>query len=124
MKNRTTAGLLALLLGGIGGHKFYLDRPGQGLLYLLFCWTFIPAFIAFIEAIMYFSMSDASFDATYNAGVLAARPAAPMIVQVTNTATANGRSVASELKDLKALWESGDLTEAQFQAQKAKLLSA
>jgi TM2 domain-containing membrane protein YozV len=124
MKSKTTAGLLALLLGGIGAHKFYLDRPGQGILYLLFFWTFIPAFIAFIEAIVLFTMSDASFDATYNAGAIAARLPAPTIVQVTNTATANGRSVASELKELKALRDSGDLTDDEFQAQKTKLLKA
>jgi TM2 domain-containing membrane protein YozV len=124
MKNRTTAGLLALLLGGIGVHKFYLDRPGQGLLYLLFCWTFIPSFIALIEAIMYFSMSDAAFNAAYNPGLLAVRAPEPMIVQVTSTATANGRSVASELRELKTLRESGDLTEDEFQTQKAKLLKA
>ena len=31
MKSKTTAGILALLLGGLGVHKFYLDRTGQGL---------------------------------------------------------------------------------------------
>ena len=64
-KSRTTAGLFALLLGGIGIHKFYLGKPGQGVLYVVFCWTFIPAIIAFIEAIVYFSMSDADFAAKY-----------------------------------------------------------
>jgi hypothetical protein len=34
--------ILALLLGGIGVHKFYLDKPGAGIFYLLLCWTFIP----------------------------------------------------------------------------------
>lgn len=56
-KDKTTAGLLALFLGGIGIHKFYLGKGGQGVLYLIFCWTLIPAFIAFIEAIIYFTAS-------------------------------------------------------------------
>lgn len=56
-KNQTTAGLLALFLGGLGIHKFYLGKGGQGVLYILFCWTFIPAVIAFIEAIIYFTAS-------------------------------------------------------------------
>ena len=33
--SRGVAGLLALMLGGLGGHKFYLGKTGQGLLYLL-----------------------------------------------------------------------------------------
>ena len=60
-KSRLTAALLALLLGGIGIHKFYLGRIVQGVLYLLFCWTFIPAIIGLIEGIVLLSMSDKDF---------------------------------------------------------------
>lgn len=49
-KDPTTALLLALFLGGIGGHKFYLGQVGLGVVYLLFSWTFIPGIVAFIEA--------------------------------------------------------------------------
>lgn len=65
IKSKVTAILLALLLGGIGGHKFYLDRPGQGILYLVFCWTFIPSVIAVIEAIVYLATSDEAFHVKY-----------------------------------------------------------
>ena len=64
-KSKTTAGLFALLLGGIGIHKFYLGRPVQGILYILFCWTFIPAIIALIEDIIYLTMSDEKFAQKY-----------------------------------------------------------
>lgn len=64
-KSRVVAGIFALLLGGIGIHKFYLGRVGQGILYVLFCWTFIPAVIAFIEGIVYLCMSDESFEQKY-----------------------------------------------------------
>jgi TM2 domain-containing membrane protein YozV len=50
-KNPTVAVLLALFLGGIGIHKFYLNQPVAGILYLIFCWTGIPAVIAFFEAL-------------------------------------------------------------------------
>lgn len=44
--------LLAFFLGGFGAHKFYSGNTGKGILYLVFCWTSIPAIIAFIEFII------------------------------------------------------------------------
>ncbi len=44
--------LLAFLVGGLGIHNFYAGKIGLGILYLLFFWTFIPAFAAFIQAII------------------------------------------------------------------------
>jgi len=41
--------LLALFLGGLGMHHFYLRRTGLGILYILFCWTGIPTFLGIIE---------------------------------------------------------------------------
>lgn len=64
-KDKTVAALLALFLGGIGIHKFYLGKTGQGVLYLIFCWTFIPAIIGFFNAIGLFSMSQEDFAAKY-----------------------------------------------------------
>lgn len=39
-------------LGGFGAHKFYAGNTGLGILYLLFCWTYIPAIISIIELIV------------------------------------------------------------------------
>jgi hypothetical protein len=64
-KSRIAAALLAFFLGGLGVHKFYLGRMVWGFVYLLFCWTFIPAFVSFIEFIVYLCMSDESFAAKY-----------------------------------------------------------
>lgn len=61
-----TAAILALLLGGIGVHKFYLGRPIQGIFYLLFFWLLIPTFIALIEGVVYLSMSDDRFQRKYS----------------------------------------------------------
>lgn len=47
--NKTVYLLLAFFLGGFGIHKFYVGKIGAGIGYILFSWTFIPAFIAFIE---------------------------------------------------------------------------
>lgn len=64
-KNRIAAALLALFLGGFGVHKFYLGKIGQGFLYLIFCWTFIPTFISFVEFIIYLCSSDENFARKY-----------------------------------------------------------
>ncbi len=64
-KNRVLAALLAFFLGWFGAHKFYLGRIGQGILYLIFCWTAIPALIAFVEFIIYLVTSDEEFAKKY-----------------------------------------------------------
>lgn len=66
MKDKTTAALLAFFLGGFGAHKFYLDQTGKGLLYFLFSWTFIPAFVAFFEFFMFLFMNQREFNRKYN----------------------------------------------------------
>ncbi|MEP6803854.1 MAG: TM2 domain-containing protein [Flavobacterium sp.] len=68
MKSKLTAAILALFLGGLGIHKFYLGQSGQGILYLLFCWTLIPGILAFFQFIGLLLMSDHSFDMKYNRG--------------------------------------------------------
>lgn len=64
-KERTTAAIFALLLGGLGAHKFYLGKTLQGVLYLVFFWTFIPAIVGFIEGIIYLTKSDQEFQNKY-----------------------------------------------------------
>lgn len=64
-KNKIAAGILAILLGDFGIHKFYLGNIGMGIVYLLFFWTGIPAIIGLIEGIIYLTMSDESFCQKY-----------------------------------------------------------
>ena len=64
-KNKLVAALLAIFLGGLGIHKFYLGKIGWGIVYLLFCWTSIPSIIGFIEGIIYLVMSDSEFAKKY-----------------------------------------------------------
>ena len=63
--------LLALFLGCFGLHHFYLGRTGLGVLYLLFCWTGIPAILGFIEC-FFMPGRVREFNAIQAAGIAAA----------------------------------------------------
>lgn len=65
-KDKTAAILFCLFLGGFGAHKFYLGRTGMGVVYLLFFWTLIPGFVAFIDLIVLATMKQEAFDRAYN----------------------------------------------------------
>lgn len=140
MKDKNTAGIFALLLGGIGVHKFYLDQPILGLLYLLFCWTFVPAIISLIEGIVYLTMNQVAFDAKYNAGMSVTTPEQNIVVNVSNTQSLPAFSpsatsapppppkapsdddLVARLRSLHALHTDGILTDEEFAAQKQRIL--
>jgi TM2 domain-containing membrane protein YozV len=125
MKDKNSAGLLALFLGGFGGHKFYLEQTGLGVLYLLFCWTFVPALISIVEAIILFSMSREAFDRKYNAAymaVFASSPPQSIVVNVTSSASASV-DIGEKLAALHNLKVMGAITDEEFTTQKQRLLS-
>ncbi|HOO27728.1 MAG TPA: TM2 domain-containing protein [Lachnospiraceae bacterium] len=43
--------LLAVFLGDFGIHQFYAGRVRRGILYLIFCWTFIPELLSIFDII-------------------------------------------------------------------------
>ncbi len=59
--DRQTAGFLAIFLGTVGVHKFYMGHVGAGLLCCFFCWTFIPTIVGIVEGIKLFSMTEEEF---------------------------------------------------------------
>lgn len=134
MKDKNVAGILALFLGGLGVHKFYLGQTGMGILYILFCWTWIPVIVSLIEGIVFLASSKEAFDAKYNRGLLPAPAAAAVapsvaapqniVVNVANTAQANGGDVVERIKSLYELKQSGALSEEEYADQKRKLLGA
>ena len=69
IKSKVAAGILAIFFGGIGVHKFYMGQIGMGILYLLFCWTGIPACIGFVEGIIYLCSNDENFMLKYHVRV-------------------------------------------------------
>jgi TM2 domain-containing membrane protein YozV len=68
IKDKNIAGLLALFLGPLGVHRFYLDQVGLGIFYLIFFWFPLTWLIAFVDAIILLSMDKDKFDARYNHG--------------------------------------------------------
>lgn len=70
MKSKTVAVLLALFLGGLGVHKFYLGRTTAGVLSLVFCWTFIPALVALVDIVLMLCTSDADWAKKYGPEVV------------------------------------------------------
>ncbi len=52
-KNRTLAGILAIFLGTIGIHHFYMGNVKKGLVYLVLFWTGIPTILGFLDGAAY-----------------------------------------------------------------------
>ncbi len=61
LKDKTVAALLAIFLGGIGVHKFYLGHTVAGIIYICFCWTGIPEVLGVIEGIIYLASNSENF---------------------------------------------------------------
>ncbi|MFP4162631.1 MAG: TM2 domain-containing protein [Chitinispirillaceae bacterium] len=77
-RDKVVAGVLAIVLGGFGAHKFYLGFVGPALVYLLvntigllvtWIFGFLPNYvlwvIALVEGIIYLTKSDEEFEQTY-----------------------------------------------------------
>jgi len=63
---RKIAIVLAIFLGWLGAHRFYLGQIGWGIVYLLIFWIFVPlvVVISLIDAIRYFFMTEDEFTPT------------------------------------------------------------
>jgi TM2 domain-containing membrane protein YozV len=68
------AGILAILLGALGIHKFYLGYTKEGVIMLLVSvltlgiGAFVMSIIGLIEGIVYLTKPDDQFAATYVSG--------------------------------------------------------
>ena len=124
MKSKSTAALLALFLGSIGIHRFYLNQSGRGILYLLFCWTLIPFLISLIDFIWLLTMNENTFNQKFNYHYQTP------FQNHTNITVTNGTqnqplvktSASDEIKKLHDLKEQGILTQEEFELRKKKLL--
>ena len=67
-KSRGIAAILAILLGSLGIHYFYIGKPTGGIVYLILtvisCGT-IPAILGLVQGIMMLCMSNQEFERRY-----------------------------------------------------------
>lgn len=120
MRSRTAAILICFFGGYFGIHKFYLGKNIAGILYLVFCWTFIPGIISFFEFLGLCFMSDREFDARFNY-------ATPNQLDQSSSRSVvqSGRSskdATATLYDLKKLYEDGIITAEEYEAKRRKML--
>ncbi|HEY0867343.1 MAG TPA: TM2 domain-containing protein [Fimbriimonas sp.] len=68
-EKKLPAGILAILLGGFGIHKFYLGYVTAGLIQIVLTLCFgLGALIGIIEGIIYLTKTDQDFVDTYVRG--------------------------------------------------------
>ena len=128
MKDKNTAALLAFFLGGLGAHRFYLGQTGLGFVCLIFCWTFIPAFIALIDFVLFLTMSKESFDRKYQHAMYQNAPMnMPQFTnQIINNYTPHSPAIVNdmttEIERLHSLKERGIITQTDFDDAKRRLI--
>ena len=68
-KSRITAALLAIFLGLVGAHKFYLGHPKLGIIYIVLTCTIIGGVFtgwgSIVEGVMYLTKSEEDFQRVY-----------------------------------------------------------
>lgn len=67
---KTTAGILGIVLGSFGAHKFYLGYQKEGIIQLVVTVVTcgLGGVVGFVEGIIYLTKSDDEFYQTYQVG--------------------------------------------------------
>lgn len=110
MKNKTTALILSILVGGLGVDRFYLGYTGMGILKLLTGGVFGIVYIIDIVRIATGSLTPADgsqYEEEYQKGVVQAVP------------TSNAYDDLKKIADLHA---QGVLSDAEYEKMKADLM--
>lgn len=120
MRNRTAAILICFFGGYFGIHKFYLGQNAQGVLYLLFFWTFIPGVISFFDFLGLCFMSDREFEARFNyANTNQIDRGSSYPLPSSNK---SAKDATATLYDLKKLYEDGIITAEEYEVKRRKML--
>ncbi len=69
-KDKNIAAVLALVLGVIGVHRFYLGQNGLGVLYIFLTFIGVSPILAIIDFLVFITMRSEVFDLKYNDAIL------------------------------------------------------
>lgn len=108
-RQRTTAIALAFAGAPFGIHQWYLGRKARGILSAIFFATGIPTLVSIYDGIRMVLDGQRAFDEQFNPERVAQE-------------RAELAALMAQIEELHALKEKGALTEAEFRAQKARLL--
>ncbi len=121
MKDRVTALLVCFFLGGFGIHKFYLGKTTEGIIYLIFSWTFIPSIFAFFEFFGLCFMSDREFHVRFNydyyGGSIGQSSSSSLMTQQRSA-----KDSTAALYDLKKLYDDEIITAEEYEMKRRKIL--
>lgn len=147
MKSKFTAGILCLLVGGLGIHEFYLGDTKKGIYYIIaFIICAVTGFGAILYlifqigvAIHYFTMDQKKFDEKYNPSLKTHTPYPGFgTIQYVDDqgyqtqkqeaaalqADASKKSKILQLKELKHLLDEGLISQEEFDTKKQKILNS
>jgi TM2 domain-containing membrane protein YozV len=121
MKDRVIAILLCFFVGGFGIHKFYLGKNTEGIIYLIFSWTFIPSIFSFFEFLGLCFMSQREFNARFNydypGGSIDQGSSYPLMTQQRSA-----QDSTAALYDLKKLYDDQIITAEEYEMKRRKIL--
>lgn len=123
-KNRKIAALLAFASAAnpipiSGLHKFYLNQPLWGVLYLLLSWTLIPKIASAIEGVWYLTQDSEEFDLKFNHGISSETRVTPLS-EVVDPAKVS--AIAEAVRHLDQLRADGLISEYEFEQKRRQLL--
>jgi TM2 domain-containing membrane protein YozV len=124
MRNRVIALIITFAAGAIGIHKFYLGKNFAGIMYFLFCWTFIPALLSFFDFLGLAFMSDETFDRQFNGVAVNSKNLGVSQAFMEKNRHESSKEIAATLGELKKLYDNGIITAEEYESKRRKLLDS